>query len=84
MLNFFTFNGYKFFNKDEFKTLEIVTKEKNINNKTYLYLFVIDQSGDKIYESEDYKISEDGYKTNNGLSSFDYKLEEVRKIIQSI
>lgn len=84
MLNFFTFNWYKFFNKDEFKTLEIVTKEKNINNKTYLYLFVIDQSGDKIYESEDYKISEDGYKTNNGLSSFYYKLEEVRKIIQSI
>lgn len=84
MSQYFTFDGNTFHNKVAYKTLTIQTKEKQIDNKSYLFFVVIDQDSNIIYESPDYKIKDGKYEVPNMYGNFKQALKNAISIIESL
>jgi hypothetical protein len=84
MSQYFTFDGTTFHNKDAFKTLKVGTIEKEINSSFYLQVLVKDQDNIIIYKSDDYKIREEKYDTQNGYNNYSKHIDYIINTITNI
>ncbi len=84
MAKFITFDGTTFHNTNKIDTIVFKELQESIKTKDgmkYYVSFEIRIDGELIYESLDYKLSDCGYDTPNGMKNYNEAINSHRDIV---